>query len=283
MMVQFGSTRYDLASRTHVMGILNLTPDSFSDGGSYSTQDDAIRFAAQMQQDGADFLDVGGESSRPGAEPVSVEEELRRVVPVIRRLAKELTIPISIDTMKSDVARAAVEAGATIVNDISAGSADPAMLPYVARAGVSYVAMHMRGTPRTMQEEPTYSDVTLEVTQFLIDRALRARREGIGQVFIDPGLGFGKTVEQNLRLIRGLPVLAGTGYPVLVGPSRKSFIGQVLRLPVEERLEGTAAAVAACVFSGAHVVRVHDVRAMKRVVSMCDALKPLQTSVVAAP
>jgi dihydropteroate synthase len=283
MMVQFGSTRYDLSSRTHIMGILNVTPDSFSDGGSYSSPDDAVRQAARFQEEGADVLDIGGESSRPGADPVTVEEELRRVVPVIQRVRKELTIPISVDTMKSDVARAAVDAGATIVNDISAGVADPAMIPYVARAGVSYVAMHMKGTPRSMQEEPTYTDVTLEVTQFLIERALTARREGVTQVMIDPGLGFGKTVEHNLRLIRELPVLVGTGYPVLVGPSRKSFIGQVLRLPVEERLEGTAAAVAACIFAGAHIVRVHDVRQMKRVATMCDALKPLQTSVVAAP
>lgn len=283
MLVHFGSTRYDLSSRTHVMGILNVTPDSFSDGGLFGSPADAVRSAVQMQQDGADILDIGGESSRPGAAPVSVDEELRRVLPVLRGVAKELTIPISIDTTKSDVARAAVDAGATIVNDISAGSADPAMLPYVARAGVAYVAMHMKGTPRTMQVEPTYNDVMLEVTQFLIDRALTARREGIAQVLIDPGLGFGKTLDHNLRLIRELPVLVGTGYPVLVGPSRKSFIGQILNLPVEERLEGTAAAVAACVFAGAHVVRVHDVRHMKRVVSMCDALKPLQTSVIAAP
>jgi dihydropteroate synthase len=162
-----------------------------------------------------------------------------------------------------------------MVNDISAGTADPAMLPYVARAGVAYVAMHMRGTPRTMQEAPTYSDVVLEVTRFLIDRALTAKREGISQVIIDPGIGFGKTLEHNIRIIRDIPVLVSTGYPVLVGPSRKSFIGMILDVPVEERLEGTAAAVAACIFAGAHLVRVHDVRAMKRVAAVCDALKPL--------
>ena len=283
MIVHFGSTRYDLASRTHVMGILNVTPDSFSDGGAFASVDDAVRHAVTMQKDGADVLDIGGESTRPGSDPVTIEEELRRVIPVIRAVLKELIIPVSIDTTKSDVARAAVDVGATIINDISAGSSDPAMIPFAARAGVSYVAMHMKGTPRSMQIEPTYSDVLLEVTQYLIDRAMTARREGIAQVFIDPGLGFGKTVEHNLRLIREMPVLVSTGYPVLVGPSRKSFIGQVLQLPVAERLEGTAAAVAACVFAGVHMVRVHDVRHMKRVVTMCDALKPLQTSSFITP
>jgi dihydropteroate synthase len=197
------------------------------------------------------------------------------VIPVIRRLSRETEASISIDTTKSDVARAAVEAGACMVNDITAGTGDPAMVPFVARSGVAFVAMHMRGRPATMQEQPTYSDVVLEVTRFLIDRALAAKREGIGQVIIDPGIGFGKTVEHNIRLIREIPVLVSTGYPVLVGPSRKSFIGTVLDLPVEERLEGTAAAVAACIFAGAHLVRVHDVKAMKRVAAMCDALKPL--------
>jgi dihydropteroate synthase len=257
------------------MGVLNVTPDSFSDGGAFRSTDEAFRHGVQLARDGADIVDVGGESSRPGSVPVPVEVELRRVIPVIERLSRETDAAISIDTTKSDVARAAVDAGATMVNDISAGTADPAMLPYVARAGVAYVAMHMRGTPRTMQEAPTYSDVVLEVTRFLIDRALTAKREGISQVIIDPGIGFGKTLEHNIRIIRDIPVLVSTGYPVLVGPSRKSFIGMILDVPVEERLEGTAAAVAACIFAGAHLVRVHDVRAMKRVAAVCDALKPL--------
>ncbi len=278
MIVHFGSTRYDLSSRTHLMGILNITPDSFSDGGSFKTVEEAVRHAVGLHKDGADIIDIGGESTRPGAEPVSLEEELRRVIPVIRALAREATVPISVDTTKADVARAAVDAGATIINDISSGTADPAMIPFAARAGVAFVAMHMKGMPRSMQEKPSYSDVTLEVTQFLIDRALRAKREGVQQVIIDPGLGFGKTIEHNVRLIREIPVFVSTGYPVLVGPSRKSFIGTILNLPVEERLEGTAAAVAACIFAGAHIVRVHDVKYMKRVAVVCDALKPLSPS-----
>lgn len=275
MIVHFGSTRYDLSLRTHLMGIMNITPDSFSDGGSFTTVEDAVRHAVGLQREGADIIDIGGESTRPGSEPVSLEEELRRVIPVIRALARESTVPISVDTTKADVARAAVDAGATIINDISAGTVDPAMIPFAARAGVSYVAMHMKGTPRSMQEKPAYSDVTLEVMQFLIDRALTAKREGVQQVIIDPGIGFGKTVDHNVRLIREIPVFVSTGYPVLVGPSRKSFIGTILNLPVEERLEGTAAAVAACIFAGAHIVRVHDVKYMKRVAAVCDAVKPL--------
>lgn len=275
MIVHFGSTRYDLSSRTHLMGIMNITPDSFSDGGSFTTVEDAVRHAVGLQREGADIIDIGGESTRPGSEPVSLEEELRRVIPVIRALARESTVPISVDTTKADVARAAVDAGASIINDISAGTADPAMIPFAARAGVSYVAMHMKGTPRSMQEKPAYSDVTLEVMQFLIDRALTAKREGVQQVIIDPGIGFGKTIDHNVRLIREIPVFVSTGYPVLVGPSRKSFIGTILNLPVEERLEGTAAAVAACIFAGAHIVRVHDVKYMKRVAAVCDAVKPL--------
>jgi dihydropteroate synthase len=278
MTLTLGSRRFDLSARTHLMGVVNVTPDSFSDGGSLATAEQAIEHARALVRDGADIIDIGGESTRPGSDPVTVEEEMRRVIPVIRGLAASCDAAISIDTTKSDVARAAVDAGASLVNDISAGTADPAMLPFVARSGAAYVAMHMRGTPKTMQEEPRYSDVVLEVTRYLIDRAMTARREGIEQVIIDPGIGFGKTVEHNLRLIREIPVLVSTKYPVLVGPSRKSFIGSVLGLPVEQRLEGTAAAVAACIFGGAHIIRVHDVKAMKRVAAMCDALKPLSVS-----
>ncbi len=257
------------------MGILNVTPDSFAGGGKAQTVKEAVALGTAMQKDGADIIDVGGESSRPGSEPVPVEEELNRVIPVIRELVKVVTIPVSVDTTKSDVARAAVNEGAVIVNDISAGMSDPAMFPFVASAGVSMVLMHMRGTPRTMQKDPTYKDVSLEVTEYLLDKALTAQRAGIKQVIIDPGIGFGKTVEHNIKLIHGLPMLLTSSYPVLVGPSRKAFIGSILDLPVDQRLEGTAAVVAACIFSGAHIVRVHDVREMKRVAVMCDALKPL--------
>ncbi len=259
------------------MGILNVTPDSFAGGGAAPTVAEAVARGVAMQKDGADFIDVGGESSRPGAEPVPVEEELRRVIPVVRQLAKETSIPISVDTMKSDVARAAINEGAQLVNDITAGMSDPAMLSFVADAGASMVLMHMKGTPRTMQENPEYKDVALEVTEYLLDKALAAERAGITQIMIDPGLGFGKTLDHNIRLIHEIPMLLTGKFPVLVGPSRKSFIGSLLDLPVDQRMEGTAAVVAACIFSGAHVVRVHDVREMKRVAVVCDALTPLSS------
>jgi len=259
------------------MGILNVTPDSFAGTGKPLTVSEAVARGVAMQRDGADIIDVGGESTRPGADPVSVEEELKRVVPVIRDLVKEVTVPVSVDTTKSDVARAAVNEGAQVVNDISAGMSDPAMIPFIASSGVTVVLMHMKGTPRTMQQNPTYKDVALEVTEYLLDKALTAERAGIAQIIIDPGIGFGKTLEHNIHLIHELPMLLSGKYPVLVGPSRKSFIGTILDLPVDERLEGTAAAVAACIFSGAHIIRVHDVREMKRVARVCDALKPLST------
>jgi dihydropteroate synthase len=271
---RFGSLRYDFSSRTHIMGILNVTPDSFAGGGKIPSVQEAVDRGVQMEKDGADIIDVGGESTRPGSGPVSVGEELKRVIPVIRELVQTVSIPISIDTTKSDVAQAAISEGAQMVNDVSAGTGDPAMIPFVATTKASIVLMHARGTPRTMQQNPQYKDVGLEVTEFLLDKALTAERAGITQIMIDPGIGFGKTLQHNIDLIHELPMLQAKKYPVLVGPSRKSFIGSILDLPVEERLEGTAAAVAACIFYGAHMVRVHDVKAMKRVALMCDALKP---------
>ncbi len=268
-----GSIVYDLASRTHIMGVLNVTPDSFSDGGKFFEPQRALDWAMQMVEEGADFIDIGGESTRPGSEPVPVEEEFRRTVPVVAELAKRLRVPISIDTYKSEVASAALDAGATIVNDISAGRFDPALLPIVARHKATIVLMHMKGTPKTMQENPSYGNVTEEVRDFLQNRAEVCRNEGIDQIIVDPGIGFGKQLYHNLALLRELHALVEVGYPVLVGPSRKSFIGMILDLPVEERLEGTAAAVAASILYGAHIVRVHDVRAMKRVAKVTDAIK----------
>lgn len=269
----FGGRVYDLSSRTYLMGILNVTPDSFSDGGKHFSLDQAIAHAHRLAEEGADFLDVGGESTRPGSEPVAVEEELRRVIPVIEKLSKDLPIPISIDTYKSRVAEAALNAGASIINDISGMTFDSAMLDVAARHRAAVVLMHMQGTPRTMQQHPTYDHVTKDVGLFLEQRVQAARSAGIRHILIDPGIGFGKNLQHNLQLIRELRSFRSLGCPILVGPSRKSFIGAILDLPVDQRLEGTAAAVTACILNGAHVVRVHDVKEMKRVARVADALK----------
>jgi dihydropteroate synthase len=264
-----------LGKRTLVMGVLNLTPDSFYDGGRYTSLERALARAEQMIADGADILDIGGESTRPGAEPVPLEEELRRTLPVIEALAARYDIAISIDTTKSEVARRALQAGAHIVNDISGMSFDPRMPEVVAEAGALVILMHIKGTPKTMQQNPTYDDVVREVCDALAQHAERAQRAGIPKenIWLDPGIGFGKTLEHNLQLLRHLPTLKSLGYPVLVGTSRKSFIGQILGgLPPEERLEGTLATLALAVAWGADVVRVHDVKEAVRAVKVADAL-----------
>lgn len=264
----------DVGRRCHVMGILNVTPDSFSDGGSFLDVDAAVEHGLAMAADGADIIDIGGESTRPGAEPVPAEAEIARVVPVILRLADQVDIPISIDTMKASVAEAAIEAGAAIINDVSAMGADPGMSEVAARTGAGVVLMHMRGEPRTMQKDPRYTDVVSEVSSFLTAAADRAVAAGVDPqaIMVDPGIGFGKMVEHNLALLGSVGTLASGRYPVLVGPSRKSFIGAVLDVEVDERLEGTAAAVAWCVAKGVAVVRVHDVKQMVRVVKMIEAI-----------
>lgn len=266
--------RVPLRRRCHVMGVVNVTPDSFSDGGLFLDRDAAVKHALSLVEDGADLLDVGGESTRPGAEPVPADEEIRRVVPVIEEIARRTDTPVGVDTMKADVARAALDVGASIVNDVSAGRHDPAMLPLVAERGVPVVLMHMLGEPRTMQEDPTYRDVVGEIYAFLAERARAAMDAGVkpARILVDPGIGFGKTRDHNLTLLRRLRELTCLGHGVLVGTSRKSFIGTTLDLPVEERLEGTAATVALTVSNGAAVVRVHDVRAMRRVASMVEAV-----------
>jgi dihydropteroate synthase len=269
-----GPHELDCSSRTLVMGVINVTPDSFSDGGRYLDHEAAVAHGLDLARDGPDILDVGGESTRPGSDPVSPEEELNRVLPVVKRLAAETQLPISIDTRRAEVARAAVDAGASIVNDVSAGR-DPEMFAAVRESGAGLVLMHMHGEPKTMQEEPLDRDVVRIVHEALTERASAAEGEGVphDRLAIDPGLGFGKTVEGSLRLMRDVDAFLDLGLPVVVGPSRKSFIGKALDdLPVDERLEGTAGAVAYLASRGAHVIRVHDVREMVRVVRVVDAI-----------
>jgi dihydropteroate synthase len=271
-------------ARPAVMGIVNVTPDSFSDGGRFFEADAAVAHGLELIAHGADVLDVGGESTRPGASPVSVADELARVVPVVARLTAQTSVPVSIDTTKAPVARAALDAGATIVNDVSAGRLDPDILAVTAAAGAGYVAMHMQGEPRTMQLDPRYDDVVGEVSDFLVERIEAAHSAGIaaGAVAVDPGIGFGKTVEHNLELLAALPVLAARiPAPLLVGTSRKTFLGRVLAratgasddLPVDQREEATLATVVWALEHGASIVRVHDVTPTTQAVRLLDALR----------
>ncbi|MHB0913203.1 MAG: dihydropteroate synthase [Armatimonadota bacterium] len=255
-----------LRERTAVMGILNVTPDSFSDGGLPNPVERAIR----MEAEGADAIDVGGESSRPGAEPVSAEEEMRRVLPVIEKLAGRLAVPISVDTCKPETARAALDAGACIVNDIS-GLADPGMRALIAERRAPTIIMHMRGTPRTMQDDTAYVDLISEIMHHLRERIAES---GLPEeyIIIDPGIGFGKTAEQNMEVIRKLADFKSIGRPILVGSSRKAFIGKVLGVPPVERVFGTASTVALSIANGASIVRVHDVAEMAQVARMTDAV-----------
>jgi dihydropteroate synthase len=264
-----------LGDRTRIMGIINMTPDSFSDGGAYADAAAAIQRGIVMEEEGADILDVGGESSRPGAFPVTAEEELRRVIPVIEGLSGKVGIPISVDTTKAQVAEAAIAAGAEIVNDISALRFDKQMAHVAARAGVPVVLMHMRGTPRNMQTgDLQYEDLFSEMIDYLHESICLAESAGVDadSVMIDPGFGFGKTVADNLRLLRGLQEFKVLGKPVVVGTSRKSFIGKVTDDAGKDRLEGTGATTAVAILHGAHIVRVHDVGYMRRVVLMSDAI-----------
>lgn len=274
--------RHSLGRRTLVMGVLNTTPDSFFDGGRYDALDAAVARAEQMLAEGADILDIGGESTRPGAEPVPEAEELRRTLPVMEAItARFPQAIISIDTTKSGVAARALQAGACIVNDISGMTFDPRMREVAAQAGALVVLMHIQGTPRTMQKNPHYTDVVAEVRDTLHVHAQRAQQAGISRenIWLDPGIGFGKTLEHNLQLLRHLPTLKSLGYPVLIGTSRKSFIGHLLGgLPPEERLEGTLATLALSVAWGADIVRVHDVQAAVRAVRVADALVRAGTS-----
>jgi dihydropteroate synthase len=255
------------------MGVINVTPDSFSDGGRFLRPEDAVRQGIRLVEEGADILDIGGESSRPGSDPVGAQEELDRVAPVLEALAGEVGARLSIDTYKADVAGECLRLGATLVNDIT-GLEDPEMVRVAAEQGAGAVIMHMRGRPKTMQQDVAYGDVVAEVRAFLDDRSGRALAGGVREVIIDPGIGFGKTAAHNFELLRRLGEIVSLGLPVLVGPSRKAFLGSLpSALPSAERLEGTLAAVAASVMNGASIVRVHDVRAARRVVEVVDAVR----------
>lgn len=265
-------------SKTLIMGILNITPDSFSDGGVYGHDvSRAVERAKQMAQEGADIIDIGGESTRPGTEPVSAEEECRRVLPIIDALKGQITIPISIDTYKASVAEEALKRGATIVNDVS-GLRDPDMATIVARYKASVVIMHMKGEPKTMQVSPIYTDVVTDIRQFFQERVAIAKTAGVEKIILDPGIGFGKTLEHNLGILARLEELCELGYPILVGPSRKSFIGQLTDLPVNEREEGTIASVVVAALHGARIVRVHNVRGCYQALQVADAVKSTKRS-----
>jgi dihydropteroate synthase len=264
-----------LGERTLIMGVLNVTPDSFSDGGQFFDTDKAVAHALEMEGAGADILDIGGESTRPGSIGISAEDEMGRVLPVLNRLRGRLKIPISIDTQKAVVAQAAVEAGAELLNDISGLRSDPAMGEIARRHRLPIILMHMRGTPRTMQQLPFAREVIRDVKRGLLDAAARARRARIAksQVVFDPGIGFGKSFDQNFELLARLPELVSLGYPLLVGTSRKAFIGHALgRVSEDQRLWGTAATVTASILAGAHIVRVHDVGEMAQIANIADSL-----------
>lgn len=265
----------ELDSRTLVMGVLNVTPDSFYDGGQYHKLDDAVAQGLRMAEAGADIIDVGGESTRPYSNLLSIDEELKRVIPVIEALSKEVALPVSIDTYKSEVAKRALEAGAAMVNDISAMRFDPSMGNVVAATGVPIVLMHMKGEPKNMQISPVYDDLLGEIVDFLRRAAEKAVSMGIRRdlIIIDPGIGFGKSFDDNLMILRELQRFSSLGYPILAGTSNKSFIGHVLGLPVESRDTGTMATIAAAVMNGAHIIRAHNVRAAKETVTIIDAIK----------
>jgi len=270
----------DFSNKTYIMGILNVTPDSFSDGGRFFDPASAVHRGIQMAEDGADIIDIGGESTRPGADPITIEEELRRTIPVIEALAKEIRIPISIDTCKAEVAKNALDAGAEIVNDISGLRYDPRMPEVVAEYKAPVVIMHIKGTPKDMQKAPVYEALIPEIMDYLREGIRIAMEAGIPEdkIIVDPGIGFGKGFEHNLEIIHNLCEFTLLEKPLLVGPSRKAFIGRILGdVPSGERLEGTAAAVAISIFNGAHIIRVHDVKEMAKVAKVADAIKKMKT------
>ncbi len=269
-----GRYKLRLGHRTYLMGILNITPDSFSDGGRFFDKKKAIDQALKMVDEGVDIIDIGGESTRPGSCNVSLKEELERVVPVIKKLTKKIGVPISIDTTKSAVASAALDSGTSIVNDISGLRFDLRMPNVLADYKAGCIIMHIKGTPKTMQLSPRYSNLLDEITNWLRKSVSLATNAGVSKknIVVDPGIGFGKTLKHNLEILKGLEVFNKLDFPILVGPSRKSFIGKILDLGVDERLMGTAASCAYAIINGAHVLRVHDVGKISQVAKMIDAI-----------
>lgn len=272
--IRCGDHTLELGGRTLLMGTINVTPDSFSDGGRFYKTDQAIKQGELLASEGADILDVGGESTRPFSNSVGVEEELQRVIPVVSQLAKSTSLPISIDTCKGQVASAALDAGATMINDISGLRYDPELAQLAAKSQVPLVLMHMQGSPRTMQLEPNYGSLLSEIIGFLEERIQFACEAGVSrdQIIVDPGIGFGKTVHHNLLLLKHLDSLATLGRPILLGTSRKSFIGAVLDKEVTEREPGSWATVCAGIIKGAHIVRVHEVTTCRQIADMVDAI-----------
>ena len=264
-------------NHTLIMAILNVTPDSFSDGGKFADPNQAVNRALNLMEEGADMIDIGGESTRPGAEPVSLDEELNRTIPVIKSIRKESDCLISIDTYKSAVAKAALNAGANVVNDISGFTFDSKMAPLVAKKNASVILMHIKGTPRDMQKNPHYDNLIEEIKSFFQQQVELAKIAGVRskKIILDPGIGFGKRLEDNFAIIRELGQICAMGYPILLGPSRKSFIGMTLDTPVEERLEGTLASITAGIMNGARIVRVHDIVETRRAVTITEKIMGL--------
>lgn len=263
-----------LGERPLIMGVLNVTPDSFSDGGKYIDPEKALDYAYYMAESGADILDVGGESSRPGAESVTAEEEIGRIIPIIKKLARKTKLPISVDTVKSEVAERAIDAGATILNDISALRSDDKMAEIAAQSGAFVILMHMRGTPADMQKDTEYRDLIGEISGFLNDAASKAVDRGVTKekIIIDPGIGFGKSAEGNFIILKNLDKFLNLGYPIMIGASRKSFIGKTLDADTGERVEGSIAAACYAVLNGADIVRVHDVAETRRALTIIEKI-----------
>lgn len=270
---KIGNKRFDFSKKAYLMGILNVTPDSFSDGGKFFDSNIAISHAKQMVKDGADIIDVGGESTRPGSKPVSAKEEVGRVIPVIKAISKEINVPVSIDTSKAEVAEKAVSAGAAMINDVT-GLRNSKMVRLATKKNLPVVIMHMLGKPRTMQDKPEYKDVVSDIYTHLERQAKKVIAEGLSpeNVYIDLGIGFGKTVDHNLELIRRIAEFKSMGFPIVFGPSRKSFIGMILGTDTDDRLEGTAASVVLGIANGASIIRVHDVKEMKRVAMVTERI-----------
>jgi dihydropteroate synthase len=275
---QFGKKVYDLSSRTHVMGVLNITPDSFSDGGKFMKLENAISHAKQMEAAGADFIDVGGQSTRPGADEVSTEEELKRVIPVIKSLSAEIKIPVSVDTYRSEVAGEALKNGALIVNDISGFNFDKNMAPTIAAHKATAIVMHIKGTPKDMQVNPHYDDLLAEITQYFENAAWKANVEGINQLIFDPGIGFGKTVEHNLKILKHISELKRLDSPIMIGISRKSMISRILNSEdnVNDRHEGTISLNTIALLNGVNIIRVHDVAEGVRTARIIDEYKKIE-------